>query len=359
LQHDAAGGFPSRQLRRAVEAVKRRQVQQVGAGNDIFVITPDAAAVTVADFTPGADLLDLSAFDRLYSPAQLAAGETASGIVLQAGDTLITVNSAGGTPLTLEDVFGPALRFAAPDRQDLGVSLPGGSFWGGSGADQLSGSGGADALYGLGGSDRLAGGAGRDTLSGGTGDDLLEGQGGRDRLEGGSGSDQLAGGRGGDWLRGQGGRDTLLGGGGGDWLAGGAAADQLRGQGGADRLLGGGGSDRLWGGAGADSLLGQGGRDRIWGGTDDDLLNGGRGDDLLAGGAGADEFVFAAGHGRDTIADFTPGSDLINLGGTAAAGFQDLEIRGQDGGTLIATGSGQIFLQDLLPEQLAADDFLF
>lgn len=276
-----------------------------GAGDDIFVITPQAAAVTVADFTPGADLLDLSAFDRLYSPAQLAAEETGSGIVLQAGDTRITVNSAGGTPLTLEDVFGPALRFAAPDRQDLGVSLPGGSFWGGSGNDQLSGSGGADALYGLGGSDRLAGGAGRDTLSGGSGADLLEGQGGR------------------------------------------------------DRLAGGGGGDRLRGGAGADSLLGQGGGDRLRGGGGDDRLNGGRGDDRLAGGAGADEFVFAAGHGRDTLADFTPGSDLIHLGGTAAAGVQDLEIRGQDGGTLILTGSGQIFLQGLLPEQLAADDFLF
>ncbi|WP_174147750.1 hypothetical protein [Leisingera sp. ANG59] len=97
------------------------------------------------------------------------------------------------------------------------------------------------------------------------------------------------------------------------------------------------------GGAAGDRLLGQGGADSLQGGD----------------GAEADEFVFTARHGRDTIADFTSGSDLINLGGTAAAGFRDLGISGQGGGTLITTGSGRIFLEDLLPGQLDADDFLF
>ena len=34
---------------------------------------------------------------------------------------------------------------------------------------------------------------------------------------------------------------------------------------------------------------------------------------ILTGGAGADTFVFASGHGNDTIADFTDGEDLIDL----------------------------------------------
>lgn len=294
-----------------------------GAGADIFVINPASGRVTVRDFTPGEDLLDLSLFEGLYSPAQLESRGRSFGMEITAGGTWIALVREGGGRLELEDVFGPPLRFEFPQRQGLGETLPGGGFYGTAGHDALEGSGGRDGIYGLGGRDQLDGKGGRDTLWGGGGSDTLAGGGGRDRLKGG------------------------------------AAADRLLGQGGADSLQGGGGADRVLGGAGGDRLLGQGGRDRLWGGGGDDLLNGGRGGDRLRGGAGADEFVFAPRHGRDTIADFTPGSDLINLGGTAAAGFQDLGISGQGGGTVITTGSGRILLEDLLPGQLDADDFLF
>ncbi|WP_286672694.1 calcium-binding protein [Leisingera thetidis] len=456
-----------------------------GSGADSFVINPAAEGVTVRDFTPGEDRLDLSLFTGLYNAGQLNARERSAGMVMEAEGTRIVLMSADGAPLALEDVFGPSLRFAFPERQDPGVTLPGGGFYGGSGSDRIGGTGGGDGIFGLGGKDRLDGGAGRDTLAGGDGRDTLLGGAGRDRLDGGGGRDTLLGGAGRDRLDGGGGRDTLQGGtgddvlkggsgddllrggegadklfgeagtdllkggsgddalqggsgndslagedgddllagGGGrdrleggagrdrldggagrdtlqggsgddvlkgaaaeDLLRGGAGADKLFGQAGADTLQGGSGDDALQGGSGDDSLAGEdgddllaggGGRDRLEGGGGSDrleghssrdtlqggggadLLDGGAGDDLLRGGSGADVFVFAGGHGDDRIADFTAGSDRISLAGTGAGRFGELDISRAEGGTLISTGSGSIFLDDLGPGQLGADDFLF
>ncbi|QAX32112.1 calcium-binding protein [Leisingera sp. NJS204] len=384
-----------------------------GSGADTFVINPAAGAVTVRDFTPGEDQLDLSLFEGLYSTGQLDAQARSSGMVMEAGGTRIVLISDAGTPLELADVFGPDLRFSFPQRQEAGETLPGGSFYGGSGADRLDGTGGDDLLSGEGGNDRLDGGRGNDSLEGGIGNDLLEGGSGNDRLEGGSGADSLKGGSGNDVLEGgsgndrlyggggsdrlkgssgndllkgggsddrlyggsgadslkggggqdllsgQGGRDLLQGGGGSDTLSGGGGKDQLKGQGGHDDLKGGGGKDSLKGGAGRDTLDGGKGRDQLKGQGGDDRLEGGKGHDLLSGGGGEDVFVFARGHGRDTISDFRPGRDLIDLQGAAADGFADLDISRQDGGALILTGSGRIFLEDLNPGRLDADDFLF
>lgn len=271
-------------------------VLEGGAGADVFVINPAAGRVTVRDFTPGEDRLDLSLFEGLHSAAQLQAGGRSTGMVMQAEDTVIVLLSADGSRLELADVFGPAQRFAFPERQEAGGTLPGGSFYGTGGRDRIAGTGGRDEIFGLGGGDRLAGGAGRDMLQGG---------GGQDALQGGRGNDVLKGG---------------------------AGRDGLKGSGGGDRLQGGGGSDRL---------------------------DGGRGADWLKGGGGADVFVFAGRHGRDSVADFTPGRDLLDLRGSAAQGLQDLALSRQDGGTLIGTGQGRIFLEDLQPGQLDADDFLF
>ncbi|UWQ35138.1 hypothetical protein K3555_21485 (plasmid) [Leisingera sp. M527] len=348
-----------------------------GSGADTFVINPAAGAVTVRDFTPGEDQLDLSLFEGLYSTGQLDAQARSSGMVMEAGGTRIVLISDAGTPLELADVFGPDLRFSFPQRQEAGETLPGGSFYGGSGADRLDGTGGDDLLSGEGGNDRLdgargndslEGGSGADSLKGGSGDDLLDGGtgndrlyggGGSDRLKGSSGNDLLKGGSGDDRLYGGSGADSLKGGGGSDTLSGGGGKDQLKGQGGHDDLKGGGGNDSLKGGAGRDTLDGGKGRDQLSGQGGDDRLEGGKGHDLLSGGGGEDVFVFARGHGRDTISDFRPGRDLIDLEGAAADGFADLDISRQDGGALILTGSGRIFLEDLNPGRLDADDFLF
>ncbi|MFX0547300.1 calcium-binding protein [Roseovarius sp. S1116L3] len=73
------------------------------------------------------------------------------------------------------------------------------------------------------------------------------------------------------------------------------------------------GADSLTGAAGDDLLMGQGGDDRINGGAGADVLMAGTGQDTLTGGAGADTFVFAADGQPDTITNFEPGHDRINL----------------------------------------------
>jgi len=193
---------------------------------------------------------------------------------------------------------------------------------GGPGDDVLHGQRGHDLLFGGTGNDTLLGGPGNDTLYGGGGDDVLRGGPGRDLLRGGAGDDTLHGGPGHDTLHGGPGDDVLDGGPGDDLLLGGRGHDLLRGGPGDDTLRGGPGHDTLNGGGGDDVLRGGPGRDLLRGGPGDDLLDGGRGrdtliggagDDTMIGGGGADTFVFASGHERATVRDFTPG-DVLALG---------------------------------------------
>ncbi len=80
----------------------------------------------------------------------------------------------------------------------------------------------------------------------------------------------------------------------------------------------------LQGFAGGDTIRGLGGNDTLLGGTGSDVLAGGAGADRLTGGAGSDVFEYNAiadsigGGGRDAIADFETGIDLIGLSGIDA-----------------------------------------
>lgn len=104
----------------------------------------------------------------------------------------------------------------------------------------------------------------------------------------------------------------------------------IKGTRGEDFLTGGNGRDAILGGSGDDVIAGMGGNDRITGGA---------GADDLHGGAGADRFIFTktsdstvAARGRDTIFDFAPGRDRIDLSkidaNTTRGGDQDFRFIG-------------------------------
>ena len=265
--------------------------------------------------------------------------------------------------------------------------------YGHDGDDYLQGNsnstqGGNDTLYGGEGDDFLIGKAGDDNLYGGEGNDLVVSEGGDDRLYGGAGSDQLSGNSGddelyggerGDYLFGGSGEDALYGGegddilygyeysrngltDGADTLYGGGGDDRLHSGEGDDELYGGSGDDILGGGAGNDTHYGGSGDDTLGGGSGDDMIDGGAGDDRLHGGRGDDRFVFAAGHGNDTIRDFTDGEDVIDL--TAFSGissFEDLtiaQVRSNAVIDLTEYGGGTIRLIDTTVSDLHAGNFV-
>jgi Ca2+-binding RTX toxin-like protein len=217
----------------------------------------------------------------------------------------------------------------------------------------------------------LAGGAGNDVINGADGNDVLDGGGGNDILNGGIGNDKLLGGNGDDTLIGGGGNDTLDGGAGYDNAAFSGAIDEYgfalssaalvvthlaAGPDGVDRLsnieqatftgvgtleleYGGGGNDILAVGGDNDLLLGFGGNDRLYGLDGDDWLMGGVGNDTLDGGLGvdhlfgeggtntltggadADFFVHGGVAGNDTVLDFAPLEDFLDLQAYGFANF--------------------------------------
>jgi len=63
-----------------------------------------------------------------------------------------------------------------------------------------------------------------------------------------------------------------------------------------------------------DTLIGDSGDNVLNGGKGNDVLKGGDGNDILIGGPGNDTFVWQKGDsGHDTVTDFTPGSDKLDL----------------------------------------------
>ncbi|MCE3261104.1 MAG: hypothetical protein K0R43_183, partial [Pseudoduganella sp.] len=109
--------------------------------------------------------------------------------------------------------------------------------------------------------------------------------------------------------------------------------DTLQGLDGADTLAGGNGNDILFGGQGIDTLYGNNGQD---------VLDGGMGDDQLYGGAGNDKFIIGAKAGKDTIWDFKPQNDVIQLNLQSASNFEALRQRASevDGKVIFDLGDG-------------------
>lgn len=120
-----------------------------------------------------------------------------------------------------------------------------------------------------------------------------------------------------------------------DNIEAGGGPQEIYGLNGGDVIHAGGGPDKVYGGNGADHLFGGGGPDFLDGGNGPDTLEGGRGMDTLAGGNGPDTFVYASpqdvpGHAeceegrRETITDFDPANDLIDVSGLNLNGFSTL-----------------------------------
>jgi Ca2+-binding RTX toxin-like protein len=289
--------------------------------------------------------------------------------------------------------------------------------WGNQGNNLLIGNDGQGVMYGLEGNDRIYGGNDEDQMLGNQGDDLIVGGGGNDRAYGGEGADTLYGGDGDDVLYGEtfpnsiddSSTDTLIGGEGNDSLAGNS------GHGEQDIMVGGPGDDGygvdsandltfedadggidtvaasipgtnggvyLWAnienlqlsgttyfGVGnelANHIIGNDVGNLLIGGDGDDILDGGwdTANDVLYGQGGAD--VFTDFRGGDTIADFQPGVDKIDIrlspGSVYFKSFADIQSHmvENNGSTAINLGGGDYVVIAGVPNSaLHVEDFMF
>jgi Ca2+-binding RTX toxin-like protein len=390
----------------------------LGFGNRL-VIEGDITGFVVASnvhlptrIGEGSDLLVRVGDDAIYMPLANDPGwdwdaEWVAGPAIVASNGSWTLAEA----LTAA-VYDPAAIAALDlDSTGVGASAPGGDMTGGSGADHLVGWGLSDDLDGVGGNDTLTGAGRDDSLNGGAGDDTLYGGTGGDTLTGGNGNDSILGENGDDTVLADGGSDSIDSGAGQDWIDAAAAsstvntidlmqqklvgiggqdvllsiehiqgsdygegvigddgANSLFGNAGADHVWANGGRDEAWGGDGNDDLHGGAGNDSLWGdwGDDtvdgqwgDDVLEGGGGGDSLIGGSGADRFVFSTFEGEDTVQDFAPGTDELELwvdNTTAAQVLAAATVSGTD--TLLHLYQTEIRLVGVAPNQLTLGDIV-
>jgi Ca2+-binding RTX toxin-like protein len=146
--------------------------------------------------------------------------------------------------------------------------------------------------------------------------------------------------------------DVRLGGGADTFRGSGIVDGEVRGQGGADHLLGSGNADALFGGRGGDILEGKGG---------DDLISPGAGRDEIFTGKGHDVIVYGHGDGHDTVFDFKPGKDTLDLTALKFADFSDLKsAMTEDHGNVYIdlSGSDQVVLKHVDLSHLSAHDFI-
>nr|WP_103466445.1 type I secretion C-terminal target domain-containing protein [Pseudomonas putida] len=209
------------------------------------------------------------------------------------------VNEVHQASYTVTDGHGGGATGAVDITYQAGTTLNGTA-----GNDVLMASNADTILNGGDGHDVLVGGAGNDQLYGGNGDDLLIGGAGNDLLDGGAGNDIASYASATSAVT----VDLSLG---GPQNTHGAGIDTLVS---IENLIGSDYNDTLIGNAGDNVLDGGLGNDVLKGGDGNDTLIGGPGDDIMTGGNGNDTFVWQKGDtGHDTVTDFSPGSDHLDL----------------------------------------------
>lgn len=344
-----------------------------GEGVDYFytVWRPGDAPVTITDFDPATEFLQVNTSDLPASPVlQLVdlADDAGMAVTLN-GATMAVLQGVTASQFDLNGMAVENIQLV--DRVGHGTYAPelaGGEFdevlRGGDLNDRITTGGGNDGLIGNGGNDTLIAGAGDDTIGGNRGDDLIFAGTGNDLAYGGSGNDSLYmddgndtayGGNGDDLIRGGAGNDSLM----GEYFDDDTGNDTIYGDLGNDFLFSGNGADMLFGGLGDDVLstpINDGGNDTLDGGAGDDILFGYAGS-TLTGGTGADVFWSGYDAGEtaaSTVTDFTPGEDSIEIVVYAAEvipGF-DIQPMGATDTAIVVDGITRLILAGVTPDQI-------
>ncbi|WP_435165134.1 hypothetical protein [Falsirhodobacter sp. 1013] len=121
-------------------------------------------------------------------------------------------------------------------------------------------------------------------------------------------------------------------------------------------LYGGGKKNALTGGNKDDVLWGDAHHDTLSGGAGDDILMDGAGRDRLTGGAGADVFVLAADGEHDTILDFDPAQDRLDLSRWVMMhGPDQLAVEVLSNGAILRFGSEVLYVYTANGSPLTVD----
>lgn len=163
-----------------------------GDGADIFVLGADrVGSVTITDFTPGVDKIDLSG-TRISDIATLTSllSDRGAAAFMQAAGLQVTIS---GVPT--------ATLLSNPANFIFDTTTGADVFHSAGGNDIYVGTAWNDTYYGSSGNSWANGGAGDDSLYGGTGNETLIGGAGNDLIDGGAGNDTLTGSDGADVFR--------------------------------------------------------------------------------------------------------------------------------------------------------------
>jgi serralysin len=290
-----------------------------GAGKDVFVITGSGTSLTITDFQPGIDRIDVSALGASYY--EIEQQYNRYFLTLHTDKKTATVVVNGQWTRDVLPGLEAKLNVTLSSRADVET--------GGRYADVIDGAGGNDVIHGGGGNDRLNGGSSSDTLYGGDGNDVLVSgneAGGKDILYGEAGDDVLTG----FFFR-----DELHGGAGNDvyGVTKGILIFEEKNEGrdlvqsDIDYILpenvedmqmydptssrhyydfdqsgtGNGANNVIEGNNGRNEIQGLVGNDRLDGQENDDVLDGGRGADRMIGGKGDD--VFIVDNAKDVVVE--------------------------------------------------------